>query len=85
MENEEEVIYGGSASIINMADEQFEKLFFIDILVDSRKIPLVFDLIPTLLQSSMAFIYFYTIIWTLSIMVKGHDTIITSKIKQIIF
>ncbi|NLV75519.1 MAG: hypothetical protein GX023_00800, partial [Tissierellia bacterium] len=43
MENEMEVLYGDSASIINMPDEQFVNLFFIDILVDSEKIPLVFD------------------------------------------
>lgn len=43
MENEMEVLYGDSASIINMPDEQFINLFFIDILVDGEKIPLVFD------------------------------------------
>lgn len=43
MENEMEVLYEDSASIINMPDEQFINLLFIDILVDGEKIPLVFD------------------------------------------
>ena len=43
MENEMEVLYGNSVSIINMPDKQFVNLFFIDILVDGEKIPLVFD------------------------------------------
>jgi len=38
-----EVLYGNSVRIINMPDKQFINLFFIDILVDGEKIPLVFD------------------------------------------
>lgn len=43
MENNIKIIYGDSTSLISMSNEVFDKLFFIDILVDDRKIPLVFD------------------------------------------